>query len=219
MTDFIHTHSESEKVSLKYIPCPTTDGDNNIDYDIRKKMPSGERPKVYLPFKDCFWQVDGSVPVPGLCVKCGGKTIKHDDENHIEDGTFDPYKVKIGQYTIECPSGHTGIDYEIWHRCLDCGENHLECPECHCYLRLKKFTGQKRDDGEEEDGQKYQIVNKNGTYVLKLEVYGDSDLVSIPAKLKIYSINFSTWYLTGIDGSKFSKFKCDSCRKKIKTFD
>lgn len=177
-------------------------------------------------FKPLYRVSNSFVPITGFCVKCGNETIKHDYNDHIINGTFEQYKVKIGPHIIECPSGHGGEDdfEEVWHTCLKCGENSLECDECHNYTRLVKFPCQYI-----KDDHRYKIIRKkNKEYIFQRAKFNrdenryidcDDNIQKIPSNMKIYSINFKEWYLTGMDGSRCSVFKCFLCDKVVEIYD
>lgn len=140
------------------------------------------------------------------CAKCGGEVLAHTIDDHTEEY---PERI-VGD--IECISVNHEAN-EKWYVCTKCKAYHLECPGCSVYCNLVGFPGERVADGAQ-----YCIVDDeykifNGDFY---ETFAKG-YIAIPFELKY--LDASTWFPTGADGSKFTKWKCAECEYKVKCFD
>lgn len=151
-------------------------------------------------------------------MKCGLETIRHDFADHGDDEL--EREVIMNGVKIECIS-ITHDENEVWFICPKCQTYHLECPKCKIYCKLVGFPGEKRDNDKQ-----YQIVKIHDTSEYQYEVFeGDfydtfeKGCITIPEEMNVYYLDNSEWYPTGMDGSKFLKWKCSLCGHKIRSVD
>ena len=137
------------------------------------------------------------------CSNCNEITIRHEPK---QDTICDP----------ECISpGHDND--EVWLICSTCNFYHLECPNCLNCCKLIGFSGEIKSDDSEIDGSIHFFDGKifeGDFYEIFVGGY-----VPIPEELQTYYLDRSKWYPTGMDGSKFSKWKCLECNYSIKSFE
>lgn len=146
-----------------------------------------------------------------LCMKCGGKTIKHHhDENMGGDLCYEFFK-RLGYEGMLCLSSYEGG--EIWHICFDCQTIHLECPKCQTYCRLVGFPAE-----EANEGKRMHVVERNGRRLFEemknCEDYEDTypeGHIPVPKEWNWCFLDRRKWYFAGADGSRHSKLECKTC--------
>jgi hypothetical protein len=156
------------------------------------------------------------------CLKCDGDTIKH---TMPDSGEECEREIIIGDTKIECISlGHESD--EIWFICPTCKVYHLQCPKCLVYCRLIGIPGEIKDNDSDIDGKQciYSFDEEKHDYVRvffegELEDIHPENCVILPATMYLYYLDTTQWYPTGMDGSRFTKWKCESCDYNITSFD
>lgn len=112
---------------------------------------------------------------------------------------------------IECISCHDD-ENELWYICSHCRHYYLTCPNCFTFCKLIGFPAE-----IEPDGELYHYVKNDDKYeLIKLEeneydLYDEIGYVPIPKELQSNFIDVSKWFPTGVDGSRFTKWKCENC--------
>ena len=137
-----------------------------------------------------------------LCLKCGNKTIRHDQQQHEHD---DDQILGTGLY---CWSLHEN-DNEVWYICESCETYHHECPNCLTYCKLNAFpcvTNNKKQ---------LKIIVVDGRNVFRpTNNDDDDDCVDLPEEWKMYYIDNTKWCPTGGDGGLDHRWACETCNYK-----
>jgi len=146
------------------------------------------------------------------CMKCGGKTFKH-------DGLIEDDNVYEECEELCCISLHEA-ENEVWYYCNDnkCDCIHLECSKCNIYCNLRKHPGYmiKHSDRtgfddmavrliELEDGIEYEEMSSDDSR-------DDEDyIIENPKQWNLKFIDRRKWCATGPDGGYEHSWGCSKC--------
>jgi hypothetical protein len=88
------------------------------------------------------------------------------------------------------------------------------------------FPGEIKDLDSDIDGQQciFTFDQKQNDYVHtffegELEDVHPENCLMVPGAMGLYYLDTVQWYPTGKDGSRFTKWKCESCDYDITSFD